>query len=74
MELDEHGKTLAPSYVRGNAIGYHLVLPIENVTYTFTFDLELKGDVVGGTDRVESTDGYFAAQNVTCSGRHEAKR
>jgi hypothetical protein len=74
VELDEHGKTLAPSYVRGNAIGYRLVLPVENMTYTFTFDLELKGDIVAGTDRIESTNGYLATQSVTCSGRHETKR
>ena len=74
MEVDEHGKTLAPSYVHGNAIGYRMVLPLGDVTLTFTIDLELKGDEVIGTDKIEGTDGALTTENVTCYGRHESKR
>jgi hypothetical protein len=74
VELDEHGRTLAPSYVRGNAIGYRLTLPMDDVNLTFAYDLELNGDALAGTEKIEGSDGSFLTEKVSCSGRHETKR
>ena len=57
-------------YVRGNKIGFvgsdSMEIP-DRITFTVTFDLEVNGDRMTGSLRMEGSDGTSAARSVNCA-------
>lgn len=63
------GSQAASRYVSGNKVGFTAQDSIEDptrVNFVISFDLELNGDLMTGTLRMEASDGSTAVRSVHC--------